>query len=45
MKRGGSKVKVVAPSEERRRILKACHSEPTSYRRTKELQSGSTGKG
>ena len=30
MKRGGSKVKVVAPSEERRRILKACHSEPTS---------------
>ena len=30
VKRGGSKVKVVAPSEERRRILKACHSEPTS---------------
>ena len=30
MKRGGSKVKVVAPSEERKRILKACHSEPSS---------------
>ena len=30
VKHGGSKVKVIAPSEEWRRILKACHSEPTS---------------
>ena len=51
VKRGGSKVKVVAPSEERRRILKACHSEPTSghfgvtktYKRIAERFSGHFG--
>ena len=44
--RGKAKVKVLVSHDEQRRVLKACHSEPTSghFGVTKELQNVSIGR-